>query len=121
MPRTIMVVDDSASIRQMLAFTLNQAGHQVVKAADGREALRKMDDCPVHLVFTDLNMPGMNGIDLIRRIRSDSRCGAVPIIVLTTGFESAKKAESRSAGATGWMVKPFTPNVLLKLVEKVLS
>ncbi|MCL6583797.1 MAG: response regulator [bacterium] len=120
MPKTIMTVDDSSSVRQMVRFTLTEEGYQVIEASNGQEALAKMD-AGVDMVITDLNMPIMNGIELIREIRkrSDS-CRFIPIIMLTTESQNEKKMEGKAAGATGWIVKPFRPDQLLSVVKKVL-
>lgn len=120
MSKTILTVDDSASIRQMVAFTLRDAGHTLVEAVDGRDALAKFGLQPVDLVLTDLNMPNMNGIELIRQIRAVPAGRFVPILLLTTESEPAKKVEARAAGATGWIVKPFTPDQLIAVIAKVL-
>jgi two-component system chemotaxis response regulator CheY len=120
MNKTIMTVDDSASIRQMVGFTLRQTGHRIVEAVDGRDACAKLEAQPVDMVITDLNMPNMDGIELIRRVRSLPACRFIPVIFLTTESQAEKKAEARAAGATGWIVKPFTPEQLVAVVGKVL-
>jgi two-component system chemotaxis response regulator CheY len=121
MGKVIMTADDSASIRQMVSFTLKDAGYQVVEAVDGREALDKLLAEPIHMLVTDLNMPKMDGIELIRKVRSESRYRFMPIIMLTTESQAAKKQEGKAAGATGWIVKPFKPEQLLAVVRKVLG
>jgi len=118
--KTILAVDDSASVRQVVAFTLRSAGYDVIEAVNGQEALGKLDR-PVHLVVTDLNMPLLDGIGLVKSIRSGSSHKYVPVIVLTTESQEGKKQEARSAGATGWIVKPFRPEQLLAVVKKVLG
>lgn len=120
MPATILAVDDSASIRQMVRFTLAEAGYDVVEATDGEDAAAKLTST-VRLVITDLNMPRLDGIGLIRRIRAGSACRFAPIIVLTTESQDAKKKEARAAGATGWIVKPFQASQLVAVVKKVLG
>jgi two-component system chemotaxis response regulator CheY len=120
MSKIIMTVDDSPSIRQMVGFTLRQAGHQVAEAGDGREALLKLQQQPADLVVTDLNMPHMNGIELIRQLRALPQYKFVPILLLTTESQPEKKLEGKAAGATGWIVKPFTPEQLVAVVNKVL-
>jgi len=120
MSKTIMTVDDSKSVRQMVSFTLQQAGFQVMEAEDGADALRKLNDGKVNMVITDLNMPNMNGIELTRALRADANHKFVPIILLTTESQDAKKQEGRAAGATGWIVKPFNPEQLLAVVNKVM-
>jgi two-component system chemotaxis response regulator CheY len=120
MKKTILSVDDSATIRQMVAFTLRTAGYDVIEAKDGKDALRNVER-PLAMVITDLNMPTMDGISLIRELRSHPKTKYVPIVVLTTESEPAKKQEARSAGATAWIVKPFRPEQLTAVVQKVLG
>lgn len=119
MSQTIMTVDDSASVRQMVSFTLKNAGYQVIEASDGKDALGKLTG-PVKMVITDLNMPNMDGIELIRNVRANPAYKFIPIIMLTTESQATKKQEGKSAGATGWIVKPFKPEQLLAVVKKVL-
>jgi two-component system chemotaxis response regulator CheY len=121
MAKVIMTVDDSVSIRQMLSFTLKGAGYEVVEAVDGRDALAKLNGAPVNMMITDLNMPNLDGIGLIREARAIPACKFIPIIMLTTESQDAKKQEGKSAGATGWIVKPFRPEQLLAVVKKVLG
>jgi len=120
MPKTILTVDDSASVRQMVRFTLTEAGYNVIEASDGQDALAKLT-APVNLVITDLNMPCLDGIGLIRCLRANPACKGVPIIMLTTESQEAKKQEGRAAGATGWIVKPFTAQQLVAVVKKVIG
>jgi len=120
MSKTILTVDDSASVRQMVSFTLKSAGYEVREAVDGRDALTKLNG-PVHLVITDLNMPQMDGIELVRQIRGGSTNKYVPIVLLTTESQESKKQEGRACGATGWIVKPFRPEQLLAVVKRVLG
>jgi two-component system chemotaxis response regulator CheY len=117
---TILTVDDSASIRQMVAFTLKSAGHQVVEANDGKEALDLAKKTKVALVITDVNMPNMNGIELIKALRAIPDYKFTPILTLTTESGAERKNEGKSAGATGWLVKPFNPQQLLDVVAKVM-
>lgn len=117
--KTIMTVDDSASVRQMVAFTLKNAGYGVIEAVDGKDAVSKLKGS-VDMVVTDLNMPNMDGIQLIRAIRAQAAYKFIPIIMLTTESQSGKKQEGKDAGATGWIVKPFKPEQLLTVVQKVL-
>ncbi len=119
MSQTIMTVDDSASVRQMVSFTLKNAGYQVIEASDGKDALGKLTG-PVKMVITDLNMPNMDGITLIKNIRANPAYKFIPIIMLTTESQAAKKQDGKAAGATGWIVKPFKPEQLLDVVRKVL-
>jgi two-component system chemotaxis response regulator CheY len=121
MSKTIMTVDDSTSVRQMVAFTLKNAAYEVVEAKDGKDALAKSKNAGVHMVLTDLNMPNMDGIELIKQLRADPAYRFVPIIMLTTESQDSKKQEGKSAGATGWIVKPFKPDQLLAVVKKVLG
>lgn len=120
MAKRIMTVDDSATIRQMLSFTLSDAGYEVIEAIDGRDAYEKLKDNPVNMVITDLNMPQMDGIELIREVRKDPANRFVPIIMLTTESQEKKKQEGKAAGASGWIVKPFSPEQLLAVVKMVL-
>jgi two-component system, chemotaxis family, chemotaxis protein CheY len=121
MAKRILTVDDSRSMRQMITFTLKGAGYDVVEAVDGKDAVATLAANPPHMVITDLNMPNMDGLELIKYIRSRSSCRFVPIVMLTTESQEAKKAEARSAGATGWIVKPFKPEQLLAVVKKVIG
>ncbi len=119
MTKTIMTVDDSASVRQMVSFTLKNAGFNVIEAQDGQDALNKLNG-PVDMIITDLNMPNMDGITLIKNVRAKAQYKFIPVIMLTTESQAGKKQEGKSAGATGWIVKPFKPDQLLAVVNKVL-
>lgn len=119
--KRIMTVDDSATIRQMLALTLRDAGYEVTEAVDGRDALDRLSKETVHLLITDLNMSNMDGVELIRAVRQDQWNRFIPIIMLTTVTHDSKKEEGKSAGASGWIVKPFKPEELLGLVRVALS
>ena len=121
MGKRIMTVDDSASVRQMVSFTLKDAGYEVVEASDGRDALAKVNTGPVHMVITDLNMPNLDGIGLIRELRAKPGFKFIPIVMLTTESQDSKKQEGKSAGATGWIVKPFKSDQLLAVIKKVLG
>lgn len=121
MAKKILSVDDSASVRQMVAFALETAGYQVSQAADGREALAALKAAPVDLIVTDLNMPNLNGIDLIKEVRAMPGLKFLPIILLTTESEESKKQEGKAAGATGWLVKPFKQDQLLAVVKKLVG
>ncbi len=116
----ILAVDDSASLRQMVAFTLRSSGYEVLEAADGIEALDALRAHAVDLVLTDQNMPGMDGIELVRQIRAGSRQRDVPVLLLTTETSDEIKHAGRAAGATGWLVKPFDPRRLVEVVRRVL-
>ena len=120
MPKTILTVDDSASVRQMVGFTLRGAGYEVIEAVDGQDALTRLD-APISMVITDLNMPRMDGIQLIKNIRSKPALRFLPVVMLTTESQDTKKQEGRAAGATGWIVKPFTADQLLGVLKKVLG
>ena len=120
MSKSIVVVDDSESIRELVGLTLETAGHTVSKGIDGHDALRLFDGREVNLVITDLNMPNLDGISLIREIRKMDGYGTTPILVLTTESQAAKKEEAKAAGATGWIVKPFVAEKLLEVVKKVI-
>ncbi len=119
MVKRVMTVDDSRTMRDMVAFTLRSAGFQVTAAEDGKQALGMLAAHPVDVVITDLNMPVMDGVALIRALRADPKWRALPILMLTTESDSSKKAEGRSAGATGWIVKPFNPEKLVEVVNRV--
>lgn len=121
MPKLIMTADDSASVRQMVSFTLKQGGYDVVEAVDGKDALNKLQTTKVDMLITDLNMPNLDGIGLIRGARALPACKFIPIVMLTTESQDSKKAEGKSAGATGWIVKPFKPEQLIAVVKKVLG
>jgi two-component system chemotaxis response regulator CheY len=120
MAKVILTVDDSASVRQMVKFTLSDAGYTVIEAVDGKDALAKLTR-PVNLVITDLNMPNLDGIGLIRNLRANPLCKGIPIIMLTTESQDARKQEGKAAGATGWIVKPFATQQLLAVVKRVLG
>jgi two-component system chemotaxis response regulator CheY len=120
MAKVILTVDDSASIRQMVKFTLTDAGYTVLEAVDGRDGLAKLTP-RVDLVITDLNMPNLDGLGFIRGVRANHLCKGVPILMLTTESHALRKQEGKAAGATGWIVKPFTPQQILAVVRKVLG
>ena len=120
MAKIIMTADDSASIRQMVSFTLKDAGYEVVEAVDGKDALNKLNSAKINMLITDLNMPNMNGIELIKEARAIPAFKFIPIIMLTTESQAEKKQEGKAAGATGWIVKPFKPEQLLAVIKKVL-
>lgn len=115
-----MTVDDAATMRKMVAFTLRGAGYQTVEAPDGQVALSMLQTQKVDLVISDVNMPGMNGIDLVRHIRQLPHMRTVPILMLTTESDPEAKNRARAAGATGWIVKPFQPDQLLAVTARVL-
>ncbi|MCB5187968.1 response regulator [Methylobacillus caricis] len=121
MAKTILTVDDSGSLRQMVAFSLNAAGYQVIEAVDGEDGLNKAKATLVDLVLTDQNMPNMDGLTLIKSLRSLSNYQKVPILMLTTESSDEVKALGKAAGATGWLVKPFDPKRLLDIVQRVIG
>ncbi len=119
MPKRILTIDDSKTIRDMLMLTLADAGFDVLQAVDGKDGLDVLDREPVDLVITDINMPRMDGFEVIRQMRSNAAHKTTPILVLTTESEVAKRNVAREAGATGWMVKPFDPERLIATINKV--
>jgi two-component system, chemotaxis family, chemotaxis protein CheY len=117
----ILAVDDSAAMRQMVGITLTGAGHQVEQACDGCEALQIAERHKFDLVITDVNMPNMDGITLVRELRTRANYKYVPLLVLTTEATQERKQQGKAAGATGWLVKPFNPERLLATIAKVLG
>ena len=118
---SVLAVDDSPSMRRMVAFTLEGAGHDVVAASDGQEALKSAKARAFNLIITDVNMPVMDGLTLIKELRQLPNYRFTPILTLTTESSADKKSAGKAAGATGWIVKPFNPDELLSVVQKVLS
>jgi two-component system chemotaxis response regulator CheY len=118
--KTALVVDDSASMRQMVSFTLAQAGFTVIEGSHGQEALDRLKGQAVSVIVTDLNMPVMDGITFIRQVRARPEYKFTPILMLTTESQDAKKQQGKAAGATGWLVKPFNPDQLVQVVGKVV-
>ena len=118
---TILTVDDSASMRQMLAFTLRSAGYEVVEACDGLDGIEKAKANQVDAMIVDVNMPRMNGLEMISDLRKVPEYAHTPMLVLTTESGGDKKLAGRNAGATGWMVKPFVPEKLLQTLQRVIS
>lgn len=121
MTKRAITVDDSKTMRDMVVFTLKNAGFDVMEAEDGKAALTVLGDKPIDLIITDLNMPNMNGIELIRNLRAIPAYKFTPILMLTTEGDEAKKAEGKNAGATGWIVKPFNPEKLIQVINKVCA
>ncbi len=121
MSKKILAVDDSKTMRDMVSFTLKGAGYDVLLADDGVNALTELNGQSVDLVITDINMPNMNGIELVTKLREDPKFRATPILILTTESDDDMKQKVRAAGATGWIVKPFVPEKLLKVVDKVCA
>lgn len=121
MSKRVLAVDDSKTMRDMVTFTLKSAGFEVIEAEDGKDALNKLGSDTVDLVITDLNMPNMNGFELIRSLRAQNNHRLTPILMLTTEGDDGKKQEGKNAGATGWIIKPFNPEKLIQVVNKVCS
>ena len=121
MAKTVLAVDDSKSILQMVAFTLKGAGYQVIEASNGQEALAAAQRQKVDLVLTDLNMPVMDGLTLVQKLRASPAYKFTPMLMLTTEAGADFKAKGKAAGLTGWLVKPFDPQKLLGVVKKVLG
>ncbi len=121
MGRSILIVDDSASMRQLVTFALKNAGYEVIAAVDGKDALGKLKGTKVDMVVTDLNMPNMDGIELTRQLRSSPASKFIPVVLLTTESQDAKKQEGRAAGASGWIVKPFNPEQLISVIKKFVK
>lgn len=120
MAKTILVVDDSASLRQVVSIALKGAGYDVVEASDGKDALSKLDGRKVHLVISDVNMPNMDGITFVKEMKKLPSYKFTPVVMLTTENQEAKKAEGQAAGAKAWMVKPFAPAQMLNAVSKLI-
>jgi two-component system chemotaxis response regulator CheY len=121
MPKKFLIVDDSASMRQLVTFALKDAGHDVIAAEHGKDAIAKLGNTPIDMVVTDLNMPEMDGIELIKQLRGMATYKFTPIVMLTTESQEEKKAEGKSAGASGWIVKPFKPEQLMDVVKKFVK
>ena len=121
MGKTILVVDDSASMRQVVGMALKGGGYEVIEACDGKDALSKLGGQKVHLVISDVNMPSMDGIGLVARLRACPSYRLVPIVMLTTESSVEMKQRARAAGATGWIVKPFDPTKLIDAIERVTA
>ena len=119
MAKTILIVDDSASLRQVVNIALASAGYEVIEACDGVDALTKLDGRKIHLIISDVNMPNMDGITLVKEIKQKPDYKFTPIIMLTTELTEQKKQEGQAAGAKAWVVKPFKPDVLLGAVRKL--
>ena len=121
MSKSILAVDDSASVRQMVCFTLRAAGYDVTEAVDGMEGLEKARRKGFNLVLTDQNMPRMDGLTLIKNLRTLPQHRGTPALMLTTESSDAMKAQGKAVGATGWLVKPFDPAKLVEVVKKVIG
>lgn len=121
MAKKILIVDDSSSMRQMINFTLKNNGYEVVEAVDGMDAVAKVKANVFNMVLTDLNMPKMDGITLIKELRKNPSTKFIPIVMLTTESQAEKKQEGKTAGASGWIVKPFQPDQLVAVVKKLIG
>ena len=119
MPKTILIVDDSSSLRTVVRLALVRAGYEVLEAGDGIEGLEQLEKGRVNLIVSDVNMPRMDGIAFVRKLKENARHKFTPVIMLTTEGQDAKKAEGRAAGAKAWMLKPFSPSTLLNAVSKL--
>lgn len=120
MAKTIMIVDDSASLRQVVSIALKGAGYDTIEACDGRDALAKLDGTKIHLIISDVNMPNMDGISLVKEVKRHPSYKFTPVIMLTTESQEGKKAEGQAAGAKAWVVKPFQPQQMLAAVAKLI-
>lgn len=120
MAKTILLVDDSASIRHVVGIALRGNGYEVLEASDGQEALRRLEGQKVHLIISDVNMPGMNGLDFLREVKKSSAHKFTPFILLTTEVREDKKVEAQMAGAKAWVTKPFQPAQMLEVVRKLV-
>jgi two-component system chemotaxis response regulator CheY len=118
--RLVMIVDDSKATRSMVAFTLRRAGYEVMEAENGSQALAAIGARRIDCLITDVNMPEMNGVDLVRRVRESALYRTLPVLMLTTTIDSAGKDQAREAGATDWLGKPFMPADLIEAVAKIL-
>ena len=121
MAKTILVIDDSVSIQQMVAFTLKSEGYAVIEAADGVEGLAQANAHDIDLVLTDLNMPNMDGMELLKALRGNPKYATTPILILTTESDDEQKMKGKEAGASGWLVKPFDPQRLVAIVKRFLG
>ena len=121
MAKHVLVVDDSSAVRQSVSFVLTQAGYSVAEAEDGVQAMDKLGDPKPDLIVTDVNMPNMDGIELVRKVRDQDETKYVPVVVLTTESQDSRMEEGKSAGATGWIVKPFDSDKLLNVVRKLIG
>jgi two-component system, chemotaxis family, chemotaxis protein CheY len=120
MPKTIMIVDDSASLRQVVSIALRSAGYNVLEGSDGKDALQKLTGQKVHLIISDVNMPNMDGISFVKALKQSPVYKFTPVIMLTTESQEAKKLQGQAAGAKAWVVKPFKPEQMLGAVQKLV-
>jgi two-component system, chemotaxis family, chemotaxis protein CheY len=120
MNKTILIVDDSSSLRTVVALALKRASYDVIEAVDGQDGLEKLDGRKINLIVSDVNMPRMDGIEFVKQVKQHPRYKFTPVIMLTTEGQDAKKEQGRAAGAKAWIVKPFSPPVLLDAVSKLV-
>jgi two-component system chemotaxis response regulator CheY len=120
MPKTIMIVDDSASLRQVVGIALRGAGYEVLEASDGKDALGKLKGQKVHLMISDVNMPNMDGISFVKAVKQIPAYKFTPVVMLTTESQDAKKKEGQEAGAKAWVLKPFKPEQMIGVVQKLV-
>lgn len=120
MAKTILIVDDSSSLRQVVAIALRGAGYEVIEGCDGQDAISKMNGVKIHLIISDVNMPNMDGISFVKEVKAMSNYKFTPIIMLTTESQQSMKEQGKAAGAKAWVVKPFKPDQLLNAVEKLV-
>ena len=120
MAKSILIVDDSASVRQVVSISLRSAGYDVLEGCDGKDALSKLTGQKIHMIISDVNMPNMDGISLVKAVKQMPAYKFTPIVMLTTESQEAKKREGQEAGAKAWIVKPFKPDQLLSVVQKLV-
>jgi len=120
MAKSILIVDDSASVRQVVGISLRQAGYEVIEGVDGKDALTKLTGQKVHLIISDVNMPNMDGISMVKAVKEMPAYKFTPIVMLTTESQEEKKRQGQAAGAKAWVVKPFKPDQLLAVVQKLV-
>ncbi len=120
MAKTVLIVDDSMSMRQVVRIALGSVGYEVIEAEDGKAALQKLNGKKIHLIISDVNMPNMDGISFVKEVKASPNYRFTPIIMLTTESETEKKEQGKSAGAKAWVVKPFRPEQLLTAVSKLI-
>lgn len=120
MSKVIMVIDDSATLRQVVSVTLKKSGYEVLEAQDGKDALEKLTGQKIHLIVCDVHMPNMDGISFLKNLRERPEYKFTPVIMLTTESQEKKKMEGKAAGAKAWIVKPFKPEQILSAVEKLI-
>jgi two-component system chemotaxis response regulator CheY len=120
MAKTILIVDDSSSLRQVVCMALEDAGYHVIEAVDGQDGLNKLNGSKVHLIISDVNMPRMDGITFVKELKKRPELRFTPVVMLTTEVHEAKKQQGREAGARAWVVKPFQPSQMVEVVSKLI-